>query len=78
MLAPLDDPLPNCRLIATGAEFDDSADFAGDAGRRRVGEVTLAALDELAELMRTRSPRKGGPTATCAAPNGSRASGSST
>lgn len=53
MLAPLDDTLPNCRLLATGAEFGDSANFRDHAGVLRVEEVTLAALDELADLMRS-------------------------
>jgi hypothetical protein len=55
MLAPLDDPLPNCRLLATGAEFDNSGVFAEEPGLKRVEEVTRAALDELAELMRAQS-----------------------
>jgi hypothetical protein len=53
MLAPLDDPLlPNCRLLASGPEFDDPIDLATAAGAKRVEDVTHAALDELAALMR--------------------------
>jgi hypothetical protein len=60
MLAPLDDPLPNCRLLATGGEFDDPRGFTDERGVARVEEVTLAALDELAELMRSEAkPERG-------------------
>lgn len=52
MLASLDDPLPNCRLLATGAEFDNPAAL-GSRRDSRTEEVTVAALDELAELMRS-------------------------
>jgi hypothetical protein len=62
LLAPLEDPLPNCRLLATGAEFDDSGAFRDHSGTKRVEEVTVAALDELAELMRSEAPRE--PVAT--------------
>jgi hypothetical protein len=51
MLAPLADPLPNCHLLAAGEEFADPA-MLGDR-RERVGEVTRAALSELAVLMRS-------------------------
>jgi hypothetical protein len=57
MLAPLDDPLPNCRLLATGAEFDDSGVFTDSPGVKRIEEVTRAALAEPAELMRARSSK---------------------
>lgn len=54
MLAPLDDPLPSCRLLATGDEFVIPAQL-GDKRLTRVEEVTLAALDELAALMRAQA-----------------------
>lgn len=54
MLAPLDEPLPNCRLLATGEEFDDSSVFQTTDGPDRAEAVTLAALDELADLMESR------------------------
>ena len=49
MLAPLDEPLESCRVIASGQMFERPADLTQD----QIGSLTLAALDELADLSRT-------------------------
>jgi hypothetical protein len=55
MLAPLDDPLPNCHLLASRDEFAEPITLGNRRGER-IDEVTRAALQELAELMRPTTP----------------------
>ena len=50
MLAPLDDPLPACRVVAYGEDFANATEL----GERTIGTVTVVALDELAELLASR------------------------
>jgi hypothetical protein len=49
MLAALDDPLPNCRLIAEDPIFANAA----QVDEERAEKITLAALAEPAALMRS-------------------------
>lgn len=54
MLAPLDEPLPACRTLASDPEFDNPQDVSTE----RIEQVTLAALNELADLLRADRQRE--------------------